>query len=71
MFAYHCRESLPEGVSCERLVNLTIEFLTNDPSMTDKLSKYRKNLSPTEQVWDTFLGSLVNNISYLSREKGS
>ena len=68
-FSYQCRESLPEGVSCERLVNLTIEFLTNDPSMADKLFKYRKNLSPTEQVWNTFLGSFGKWFSFLSRGK--
>ena len=53
--SYLCRESLPEGVSCERLVNLTIEFLTNDPRMADKLTKYRKNLSHVEQVWKIYL----------------
>ena len=52
--SYLCRESLPEGVSCERLVNLTIEFLTNDPRMADKMTKYRKNISHAEQVWKAY-----------------
>jgi len=50
------RESLPEGVSCEKLVNLTIEFFTTEPSMEDKLCKYRENISHAEKAKRIVIG---------------
>ena len=44
------RESFPDGVSCARLVNLTIDFFTTDPSVKEKLRKYKEKMAAGVQV---------------------
>ena len=50
------RESFPEGVSCSLLVNLTIDFFNNEPSVKEKLAKYRQKMSLKAEVKMTLKG---------------
>ena len=50
------RESFPEGVSCSLLVNLTIDFFHTEPSVKDKLAKYRQKMSLKAEVKITLKG---------------
>ena len=50
------RESFPEGVSCSLLVNLTIDFFNTEPSVKDKLTKYREKMSLKAEVKMTLKG---------------
>ena len=50
------RESFPEEVSCSLLVNLTIEFFNTEPSVKDKLAKYKEKMSLKAEVKMTLKG---------------
>ena len=38
-----CRETLPGGMTCTKLVDLTINFFNQEPKVQDKLERYKRD----------------------------